>query len=180
MNSHGIELDRSCHYILSRLEFSRWEILSSNRRGQWPTTILAIMNGSADITSKLVPIINSLCILPQGHKHAELTIQTTAFECQAVQTAWDAIKAWVNAQPASTLHEQKSELGELRQFLVFGTMGRSALEDDLVPFIPEASRNLNFFGKSEVLCNEATFSRHQDRIRGQVAAMTLLIQVINL
>jgi hypothetical protein len=59
-------------------------------------------------------------------------------------------------------------------------MALSALEDDIVPFTHEASQNLNFFRRSEVLCNEATFSRHQGRIRGQVAAMSLLIQIINL
>ena len=66
MTSHGIELGHSCHYTLSRLEFSRWEILSSNRRGQWPTAVLAIMNGTAGRTSKLVPIGNNLCTLSQA------------------------------------------------------------------------------------------------------------------
>jgi hypothetical protein len=145
-----------------------------------PAAILAIINGSAGLALKIGSIINNLYTLSQSLKHAELTIKSIASECQTIQIAWDAIQAWVGAQPANTLHEQKPVLDRLRQSLVFGTMVLSALEDDLVPFISGAPRNLNFFGRSKVLWNEATFSRHQDRIRGQVAAMTLLIQVINL
>lgn len=144
-----------------------------------PATILTIINGSAGLALTVGAVVNKLYTISQNLKYAELTIQSIASECEIIKTAWVAIESWIRAQPDHSLTEQQPVLDRLGESLVFGTGVLSALEDDLAQFT-SVPRSLGFFGRGKVVWSEAAFEKHQNRIRGQVAAMTLLLQIIKL
>jgi hypothetical protein len=144
-----------------------------------PATILAIVNGSVGLALKIGTVANKLYTLSQRLTYAELTIQLLASECKTIQAAWDGIEAWVRQQPDHHEEGQQALLDRIKESLLFGTMVLTALEGDLDQFInqPQGSGLLR---RNKIVWNEASFKGHQDRIRGQVAAMTLLLQVIKL
>ena len=143
-----------------------------------PVTILSIINGSLGLALRIGTVINALYDISQKLKQAQLTILSTITECETIQTAWIAIERWASSHPGGTAIE--SELLErLNKSLLNGQMVISAFEDDLIAW-SRKSTNPSFLSRSKIVWEENTFSQHQFRIRGQVAAMTLLLQVINL
>ncbi|CZR54211.1 uncharacterized protein PAC_04094 [Phialocephala subalpina] len=137
-----------------------------------------IINGSASLALKIASVIKTLHLVAQRFKSAELAIHSIASECQTVQSAWDAVESWARKQSIQNV-DQEPLLNRLRQSLLFGTMVFDALDDELMPFLSER-QGQGLFTRKGAVWNEVSFARHQDRIRGQVAAMTLLLQVINL
>jgi hypothetical protein len=143
-----------------------------------PVTILTIINGSLELALRIGTVIHALYDISQKLKQAQLTILSTITECETIQTAWAAIERWASSHPGGPAIE--SELLErLNKSLLNGKMVISAFEDDLVTW-SRKSTNSGFLSRSKIVWEENTFSQHQFRIRGQVAAMTLLLQVINL
>jgi Asp/Glu/hydantoin racemase len=143
-----------------------------------PVTILFIVNGSLSLALKIGTVIRELYNISQKLKQAQLTILSAASECETVQTAWSAVLKWAQGQPdGSTIEPELLE--RLGKSLKMGNMVISAFEDDLLTW-NRKSANSGFLGRSKIAWEEATFSQHQFRIRGQAAAMTLLLQVINL
>lgn len=141
-----------------------------------PVTILSISNGSLGIALKIGAVVNDLCDLKQKFEHAELELQSTIEECRTIQTAWYGIEAWV--RKADTTVEQKL-LGRLNKSLNVGVMVMSALEADLAAVRVE-SASAGLLRRSKIVWNQTLFAQHQGRIRAQVGAMTLLLQVIKL
>ena len=66
--------------------------------------------------------------------------------------------------------------------LAAGMMVLSALEQDLVHLGGAAAPvgSLGFRRRNKIIWNEQVFRDHQDRLRGQIGAMTLLLEVIKL
>jgi hypothetical protein len=141
-----------------------------------PVTILSIINGSLGIALKIAAVVNDLYDLKQKFEHAELELQSTIEECRTIQTAWYGIEAWV--RKADTTVEQKL-LERLDQSLNVGVMVMSALEADLAAVCFE-SASAGLLRRSKIVWNQTLFAQHQGRIRAQVGAMTLLLQVIKL
>ncbi|KUJ11170.1 uncharacterized protein LY89DRAFT_723019 [Mollisia scopiformis] len=144
-----------------------------------PATIISIINGSLGLAVKVGTVANDLYTLSKRLKYAELTLESVASECEVIQTAWEGIQTWAKKQPARQDEGQQKLFDRLNRSLLFGTMVFSKLEDDLKEFTA-GQQSPSFFRRGKVVWNEASFAQHQDRIRGQVAAMTLLLQVINL
>jgi hypothetical protein len=146
-----------------------------------PASVLSIVNGSIGLVLKIGSAVNKLYTLSQRLKYAELTLQALASECETVQTAWIGIEAWAQKQPvvSNAGYAQQVLLDRLERSLMFGAVVLTALEEDLEP-LTVGPRNLGFFKKSKVVWNEAVFEGHQNRLRGQISAMTLLLQVTNL
>jgi hypothetical protein len=143
-----------------------------------PVTILSIVNGSLGLVLKIGTVIQTLYDISQKLKQAQITILSAISECETIQTAWSGIEIWARGQPRGTAIESQL-LERLGLSLQLGDMVISAFEDDLVAW-SRKSANPGFLGRSKIVWEESTFAQHQFRIRGQVAAMTLLLQVINL
>ncbi|KAE9382016.1 hypothetical protein N431DRAFT_16519 [Stipitochalara longipes BDJ] len=144
-----------------------------------PVTILAIVNGSVGLAIKIGTVANKLYTLSRRLKYAELTLQSLASECEMMQAAWVGIQAWVRQQRTHLEEEQQALLDRIKKSLLFGTIVLTALEGDLDQFLNEPQGS-GLLRRNKIVWNEASFERHQNRIRGQVAAMTLLLQVIKL
>ena len=143
-----------------------------------PVTILSIIYGSLGLALKIGTVIHTLYDISQKLKQAQLTILSTITECETIQTVWSAIERWASSHPNGTAIE--SELLErLNKSLLNGQMVISAFENNLAAWSLKLT-NPGFLSRSKIVWEENAFSQHQFRIRGQVAAMTLLLQVINL
>ncbi|KAI9877767.1 MAG: hypothetical protein M1830_002897 [Pleopsidium flavum] len=146
-----------------------------------PVTIVAIVNGSFGLALKCAKVAKDLHDLAEKYKHAELAILSMVEECEVIQLAWSRIQGWCQgwADDASCDHQL---LGRLNQSLIVGTMVMSALEKELPSSSEDTDSRVStgFRWRSKVVWNETAFQIHQDRIRGQVGALNLLLQVIKL
>jgi hypothetical protein len=143
-----------------------------------PATILAIVNGSVGLALKIGTVIKHLNDISQKLKYIEIGILSIVTECETIQTAWNAIEKWARLQTVET-DDQQALLERLDRSLILGSMVISALDDDLVSFAA-STQSSGFLRRSKFAWNENLFSQHQQRIRGQVGAMSLLLQTINL
>ena len=144
-----------------------------------PTTVISIMSGSLGLAVKVGTVVNDLYKLSMRFKYAQLTLESIASECEMVQAAWEGIEAWAKKQPTEPDEGRQRLLDRLSKSLLFGTMVFGKLEEDLKEFLAEP-QNLGFFRRTKLVWNEDCFAQHQNRIRGQVTALTLLLQVIDL
>jgi|SRR5580700_4114489 hypothetical protein len=143
-----------------------------------PVTIQSIVNGSLALAFEIGTVVRELYGISQKLKHVQLAILSATSECETVQAAWSAVMKWAQGQPDGASIEPEL-LKRLNKSLQLGNMVISAFGDDLLAWNRKPARS-GFLGRSKILWEESTFSQHQFRIRGQVAAMTLLLQVINL
>lgn len=141
-------------------------------------TILSIVNGSLGIAVKIGKVIKDLYDIAQRFKHAELDILSSVEECKTIRAAWGGIERWARAQADSEVVEEEL-LNRLDQSLMFGIMVMSAFENDLLA-LASAPEPTKFLHRTKVVWNEKSFAQHQNRIRAQVGAMTLLLQVVSL
>jgi hypothetical protein len=144
-----------------------------------PATIISIINGSLGLVVKIGAVLNDLYSLSKRLRYAEVTLQSIASECETIQVAWEEIEAWVKNQPTERDEGRQRLFARLNKSLLSGTMVFSKLEKDLKEFT-NVPQSVGFFRRSKVVWNEPIFTQHQERIRGQVTAMTLLLQVIHL
>ncbi len=70
-------------------------------------------------------------------------------------------------------------LQRLDRSLEIGALVISALEEDISAY-RGGQEPLGFLRRSKVVWNETLLQDHQNRIRGQIGALSLLLQVLNL
>lgn len=147
-----------------------------------PTSVLAIVNGSLDLALKCASVVKSLHDVASKHKYAELSLVSMIDECQTFRLAWGRIQSWAQRQQESTVMVDDQLAKRLCSSLAAGMMVLSALEQDLVHLGGAAAPvgSLGFRRRNKIIWNEQVFRDHQDRLRGQIGAMTLLLEVIKL
>lgn len=118
-----------------------------------PITILGIINGSIGLSLKIGTIIHNLYEIRQTIKNAELTILSTATECETIQAAWGGIEAWAQKQERT----DQRLLDRLGRSLMVGTMVMSALEEDLMLLCGNAAgRGSGFWHRARLAWKEST------------------------
>lgn len=147
-----------------------------------PASVLAIVNGSIDLALKCASVVKSLHDVASKHKYAELFLVSMIDECQTFHLAWGRIQSWAQIRQESTSTVDDQLVERLCSSLATGTMVLSALEQDLVNLGSAATPTefLGFRRRNKTIWNEQVFRDHQDRLRGQIGAMTLLLGVVNL
>jgi len=141
-----------------------------------PASIVGLVAACSSLTKLCGSVVKNLHGLIETYKLAELTILSVITECETIQFAWHRIESWA----AEHLHnaEEFEELGARLQKSVYcGELVISTLEEELLNITSQSSnlqRGLNVAWSNSMLVE------HQHRIRGQVAALQLLLQVINL
>lgn len=143
-----------------------------------PASILATVNTSIGLTSKIVTVAKDLHDLAKRCKDAELTILSIAEECEIIRLAWRKIENWCRSW-ANTDFTDIELLERLDRSLVVGIMIISALEKDIEP-LKEPSMSSGFIRRAKILWNDDSFQTHQKRIRGQVGALSLLLEAVKL
>ena len=141
-----------------------------------PASIVGLVAACSSLTKQCASVVKSLHGLIETYKSAELIILSVATECETIQFAWDRIETWAQQQ----LHhiDDFEDVGaRLQKSIYCGELVMSALEEELVAIISKSSTP----GRGISLTwNNSVLNEHQHRIRGQVAALQLLLQVLNL
>ena len=140
-----------------------------------PISITALVEGSVGLILQCGSTIKSLNDIAGKYKHAELTLSSIIQEVDIIELAWKRIKDWFESYTNETGDVELLE--RLDKSLKCGTNVISALQDDLLDYGEDRSRIMR---RSRLAWNESALRDHQYRIRGQVQAMSLLLQVIEL
>jgi hypothetical protein len=141
-----------------------------------PASIVGLVAACSSLTKQCASVVDTLHSLVETYKHAELAILSIAEECGTIQFAWRRIAEWANGN----LHQVDDfeELGErLQRSIYCGELVMSALEAEIMAITSKTSSLMRRIG---VVRNSSVFIEHQTRLRGQVTALQLLIQVLNL
>ena len=143
-----------------------------------PVTVLAIVNGSAGLILKCGGVIKSLHEVAGKHKKAAIAVMSLVSEIDTVELAWTRIKDWAEAYSK----DAAVDTGLLERFnrsLECGALVMSALQNEISGYQSNES-TLSFRQRSKAVWNETALHDHQNRVRGQAVAMTLLLQVLQL
>ena len=140
-----------------------------------PISIISLVEGSVSLILQCGNTIKSLNDIARRYKQAELTLSSIIQEVDIIELAWKRIKDWFESY---TIEAGDVELLErLDKSLKCGTKVISAIQNDLLEY---ESKKLGFMQRSKLNWNAKALRDHQYRIRGQVQAMSLLLQVIEL
>ena len=150
-----------------------------------PLTILSVIEGSLGLIVQCGGIIKTLHDIAGKFKQLDLTIMSMTQELETIEFAWTRIKDWSQAYVEEATDLRGSEnldrcfLDRLHRSLTCGTIVMSALQDDLNESVGgKSSQGLT--QRAKLAWNAKAFEDHQDRIRGQTAAMSLMLQVLDL
>ncbi|MCJ1390401.1 hypothetical protein MMC18_003260 [Xylographa bjoerkii] len=143
-----------------------------------PVTILSIVSGSIGLAAKCASVAQQLYDIAAKVKQAELTIRAVGEECEIIRLAWTRIEKWVLGW-ADDAAADLELLHRLHRSIETGSMIVSALEDSLLS-IGDASKSRGLGWRSRVVWNENILEGHQQRIRGLVASVHLLLDVVRL
>jgi hypothetical protein len=144
-----------------------------------PISAISLVSSCASLTRICISVSKSLTELAEKYKHAELSMLSLAEECNTVQLAWTEIERWAaeNQNHIDGHHEIQERL---HTSVRTGRLVVSSLEMDLKALQKAENDGPRFFGKSRLVWNDNVLRDHQHRLRGQVAALTLLLEVIQL
>jgi hypothetical protein len=143
-----------------------------------PVSVISIVNGCVGLALKCGKVAADLNTLADKYKHAKLSVMALSNECQTFEVALGRIEAWAR----SPNNEGQLDVGVLKQLdssIELGTLVISALEEQMMPF-HEMKQFGGFRRRTNIVWNDGVLREHEDRVRGQLAALTCLLTVINL
>ena len=142
-----------------------------------PITVLAITNASLGIARSLVHTIKELYELAEAYETAALGIRTVATQCDSFRIAIQRINKWLQKQNGNS-----NDLDEDFWNALQGNIetGRLVLED-LEKRISGLKKNsAKFWTRTKYLWNGVIIGELQSQIQGLIAAMSILLQVIDM
>ena len=141
-----------------------------------PVSVSSIVIGAASLAIQCAQATKCLHDLRGKLRDAHLTIISAIQEIENVRIAWERIQqllsTWGDDHGADT--ELLQQLG--RQ-VELGAIILTALSNDLQTFEPNPS---SLSQRTRIVWNESLLQAHQDRVRGQATAMTLLLSVLQM
>ncbi|EKG22179.1 hypothetical protein MPH_00507 [Macrophomina phaseolina MS6] len=143
-----------------------------------PVTVLGIANAAANLGLKCVSIVHALHTAAERFKTAELAILSLVEECSTIELAWDQLRLYVQTDLAA-VPENEQIVRRIQRSLYAGELVVEALQKDLDDALAAPLKS-SLLQRTKVVWKEETLKDHQSRIRGQVGALTLLLQVIKL
>ncbi|KAH7379227.1 hypothetical protein DE146DRAFT_308450 [Phaeosphaeria sp. MPI-PUGE-AT-0046c] len=141
-----------------------------------PASIIGLVAACSSLTKQCASVVKALHGLIETYKSAELIILAVATECETIQFAWCRIETWAQEQLHHVDDFEEVE-ARLQKSIYCGELVMSALEEELLNI---TSRSGSFGRGSGLTWNNSVLNEHQHRIRGQVTALQLLLQVLNL
>lgn len=141
-----------------------------------PASIVGLVSACSNLVKTCGGVVETLYTLVETYKDAELSILSIIEECETVRFAWSRLEEWAESS-ARHIDSYEELLRRLQRSIYTGQLIMAALEEDLNNTIPKTG---TFRRRAGLIWNEAIFQAHQSRIRGQVSALQLLVQVINM
>ena len=142
-----------------------------------PISVISLVEGSIGLVLQCGSVAKTLSDMIAKFRTAEVAITSLIQEVETIQFAWSRIKGWSEDHAEAATDSQFVQ--RLEKSLECGTLILSAIEQDLADYKDRAD-NASFVRRSKMAWNERAFLDHQHRVRGQVQAMTLLLQVSQL
>ena len=140
-----------------------------------PISTISLVASCAGLAKTCVSVSKTLTDLAEKYKHAELTLLSIAEECDIIQVAWIQIERWAS-HTADRIDDYEYLYARLEKSVYTGELIMSALETDLHCL----QRSGNLLRRTKVVWNDNAIRDHQHRLRGQVCALTLLLEAIQL
>ena len=140
---------------------------------------LSLIDGSAGLLIKCGSVIKTLHDLADKFKKAELNIKAMGQQVDIIKAAWSHIRNWSVEYQSDASRIGLQLLMRLDQALEVGDQVISGLKEDLVPYKGE-KRTLGLRQRSKFIWNDTSLSEHRTRLRDQITAVTLLLNVIQL
>ena len=141
-----------------------------------PATVIQVISASTSLVAQCAKVIKGLHDLAAKYKNAELSIHSIAHELDIIRLAWERIEGALRSWEGNENSDDEL-LQRLSQNLEFGALIVTSLAEDMSTF---AKRPFTFTQRSKYVWSEEKFRDHQDRIRGQVLAMNLLVSVLKM
>lgn len=141
-----------------------------------PASIVSLVAACGSLTKQCASVVKALHGLMETLKHAELALLSMSEECSTIRFAWRKIGDWANE---NLKHQDDCEelVERLQRSLYCGGLVMSALEDEISTV---QSHPGSFKRGVNLAWNKSVFEEHQTHLRGQVAALQLLLQVLSL
>lgn len=143
-----------------------------------PVSAFSVVAGAVGLAVQCARVAQQLYNIASNHKNAELTIRCLADECETIRLAWSRIEQWTRNW-ADDAAADIEVLERLNKSIVTGSMIMSALEKD-IRSVGDLSTPAGFRKRTTIVWKENDFVAHRDRIRGMVAAVHVLLEVVKL
>ena len=143
-----------------------------------PVSIVMITNASFAIARSLVHTIKELYELAEQFETAALGIRTVATQCDSFRIAIQRVNKWLQRQNADSKDDLDKDFWQALQGNI--ETGRLVLED-LEKRIQGLKKNpAKFWIRTKYLWNGVVIAELQSQIQGLMAAMSILLQVIDM
>ena len=143
-----------------------------------PFSILALVEACGSLSLTLGKVIIVLRDLASTYKQVAMSIRSLTNECKTIAVAVERLQDWIESQADATAVDSKI-WNQLRESLDYGELVVNALEEELRPMSDTRAVN-GFRRKTKAMWALQTLKIHEDRVRGQVGGLTLLLQIVNL
>jgi len=143
-----------------------------------PLSILALVEACGSLSLTLGKVIVVLRDLASAYKQVAMSIRSLTNECKTIAVAVERLQDWIESQADATAIDSKI-WNQLRESLDHGELVVNALEEELRP-VSDTRAVSGFRRKTKAMWALQTLKIHEDRVRGQVGGLTLLLQIVNL
>jgi len=143
-----------------------------------PVTILMMTNASIVIARSLVHTVKELYEIAEAYETAALGIRTVATQCDSFRIAIQRINKWLQKQNGESSYDLDEDFWQALQGNI--ETGRLVVED-LEKRIQGMKKNpAKFWVRTKYLWNGVVISELQSQIQGLMAAVSLLLRVIDM
>lgn len=143
-----------------------------------PVSIVMMANASFAIARSLVHTIKELYEIAEAYETAALGIRTVATQCDSFRIAIQRINKWLEKQNEDSKHDLDEDFWRALQGNI--ETARLVLED-LEKRIQGLRKNsAKFWIRTKYLWNGVVIAELQSQIQGLMAAVSILLQVIDM
>jgi len=136
---------------------------------------ISLISSCASLAKTCISVSKTLTDLAEKYKQAELTLHSLSAECETIELAWSRIECWASKNMDS-IDDFDELLTRLAKSIHIGKLVMTELEKDL----QNLHRPGNLLWRTRLVWNETVMRDHQHRLRGQVGALVLLLEAIQL
>ena len=143
-----------------------------------PASVVALASSCGSLIKTCISVVKTLDDMADKFKHAELTWISLSEECSTIQLAWSRIQSWATENLSQI--DSSGELGaRLKKSIKTGELVIAALEQDLIASKQGVSGK-GILRRRRFVWDDNKFRDHQQRLRGQVGTLTLLLEAMQL
>ncbi|KAJ5873529.1 uncharacterized protein N7473_013402 [Penicillium subrubescens] len=147
-----------------------------------PVTAFGLFSGAIQVLQAIASTVGGLRQLTGKLREADFTIQSLIQELACIRTALTSLKEWLRIHRSGSGRDGP-KFDELDQDLAIAMDGCRVIMDVLSYEVfelvqsAEESGGINFKTRMKIVWNEDTMRGHQEKLRAQVQALQLLLQV---